>query len=107
MSSVTRQTGITDDMVAGQTIDVTGFAPSSNLPISLSPTTPASIGRSARPSRPSSLESQGVQVSEIDWAFRDFEGTKLGYRHRQMERPAWEDRCRSRRSEGQHRRAQA
>lgn len=77
---ITRLTGITDEMVAGQVIDVAKLR-------SLVAPADLIIAHNASFDRPfceafSSIFSDkawACSVSEVDWAARGFEGTKLGY----------------------------
>lgn len=77
---ITRLTGITDDMVAGQVIDVTRLK-------SLIEPTDLIIAHNAGFDRPfceafSPMfcnKAWACSVSEIDWSARGFEGSKLGY----------------------------
>jgi DNA polymerase III subunit epsilon len=77
---ITRLTGITDNMVAGQMIDV------HRLRAIVEPADLV-IAHNASFDRPfceafSSIfagKAWACSVSEVDWAFRGFEGTKLGY----------------------------
>lgn len=77
---ITRLTGITDAMVAGETIDIAGFEP-------LIAPAELIIAHNAGFDRPfceafSPLfanKAWACSVSEIDWSARGFEGSKLGY----------------------------
>lgn len=79
-ADITRLTGITDDMVAGQVIDVTRLK-------SLIEPADMIIAHNAGFDRPfceafSPMfynKAWACSVSEIDWAARGFEGSKLGY----------------------------
>ena len=77
---ITRLTGITDDMVAGQAIDM-------DLLRSIVEPADLVIAHNARFDRPFCEAFSDIfvhkpwacSVSEIDWSARGFEGTKLGY----------------------------
>ncbi|HEV7309219.1 3'-5' exonuclease [Ensifer sp.] len=79
-AEITKLTGITDDMVAGQTIDLSALA-------ALIEPADLIIAHNARFDRPFceafspifSAKAWACSVSEIDWSGRGFEGTKLGY----------------------------
>ncbi len=79
-AEITRLTGITDDMVAGQMIDVTCLR-------SLIEPADLVIAHNAGFDRPFceafspifTHKAWACSVSEIDWAARGFEGSKLGY----------------------------